>query len=137
MWLDDDPGRRPQGTTPHYLALYEEAGRPLGFAVYRIRQEWREGRPAGTLLLERLIAATPSENRAEQERARRDPVKVSMDRIRCEGHARCMEQSPEVFEVRADDKSYVLIEEPPGREGEMLPPFQEAALRAFRACSWV
>jgi ferredoxin len=31
----------------------------------------------------------------------------------CEGNMRCMESAPEVFDVRDDDKSHVLMERPP------------------------
>ena len=52
-------------------------------------------------------------------------MKVSVDHDQCEGHARCMAAAPEVFEVRDDDKSYVLIEQP----GEELRPKIERAAR--------
>jgi ferredoxin len=37
-------------------------------------------------------------------------MKVIVDHSLCEGHARCMENAPEVFEVRDDDRSYTLID---------------------------
>ena len=37
-------------------------------------------------------------------------MKVIVDHSLCEGHARCMENAPEVFEVRDDDRSYALID---------------------------
>lgn len=40
-------------------------------------------------------------------------MKVVVDHTLCEGHAKCMENAPEVFEVRDDDRSYVLLEEIP------------------------
>jgi ferredoxin len=40
-------------------------------------------------------------------------MKVIVDHSLCEGHARCMENAPEVFEVRDDDRSYVLVDEIP------------------------
>ena len=43
-------------------------------------------------------------------------MKVIVDHSLCEGHARCMETAPEVFEVRDDDRSYVLIDEVPEAE---------------------
>jgi len=52
-------------------------------------------------------------------------MKVLVDYDRCEGHARCMAAAPEVFEVRDDDRSYVLIERP----GEELRPKIERAVR--------
>jgi ferredoxin len=39
-------------------------------------------------------------------------MRVSVDHDKCEGHAKCEQAAPEVFQVRDDDKSYVLIEEP-------------------------
>jgi len=39
-------------------------------------------------------------------------MKVIVDHDRCEGNARCMMAAPEVFELRADDQAYVLIERP-------------------------
>lgn len=52
-------------------------------------------------------------------------MKVMVDWDRCEGHARCMATAPEVFEVRDDDRSYVLIEQP----GPELRPKVERAVR--------
>lgn len=40
-------------------------------------------------------------------------MKVVVDHNLCEGNGRCAEIAPEVFELRDDDRSYVLIEEPP------------------------
>ena len=37
-------------------------------------------------------------------------MKAIVDHTLCEGHARCMENAPEVFEVRDDDRSYTLID---------------------------
>jgi len=37
-------------------------------------------------------------------------VKVTIDHTLCEGHAKCMDLVPEVFEVRDDDRSYVLVD---------------------------
>jgi len=39
-------------------------------------------------------------------------MNVKIDYDLCEGHSRCREAAPEVFEVRDDDKSYLLIEHP-------------------------
>lgn len=52
-------------------------------------------------------------------------MKVIVDRDRCEGNARCVLAAPEVFELRDDDQSYVLIEHP----GEDLRPKVEEAVR--------
>lgn len=37
-------------------------------------------------------------------------MKVTIDHSLCEGHARCMDEVPEVFEVREDDRSYTLVD---------------------------
>ncbi len=37
-------------------------------------------------------------------------MKAVVDHSLCEGHARCMDNVPEVFEVRDDDRSYTLID---------------------------
>jgi len=37
-------------------------------------------------------------------------MKAVVDHSLCEGHARCMDNAPEVFEVRDDDRSYTLID---------------------------
>ena len=52
-------------------------------------------------------------------------MKVRVDHDLCEGHMRCQAAAPEVFEVRDDDRSYVLIEDP----GEDLRPKVERAAR--------
>jgi ferredoxin len=52
-------------------------------------------------------------------------MKVVIDYDRCEGNLRCMQTAPEVFEVRDDDRAYVLIEHP----GEELRPKVERAVR--------
>ena len=40
-------------------------------------------------------------------------MKAIVDHNLCEGNARCVEVAPEVFELRDDDRSYVLLEQPP------------------------
>jgi ferredoxin len=40
-------------------------------------------------------------------------MKVVIDHTLCEGHARCMETVPDVFEVRDDDRSYALMDDIP------------------------
>jgi len=37
-------------------------------------------------------------------------MKVTIDYTLCEGHAKCMDKVPEVFEVRDDDRSYILVD---------------------------
>ncbi len=54
-------------------------------------------------------------------------MRVEIDDSLCEGHARCMDAAPDVFEVRDDDRSYVLV--------EVVPEDRiEAVQRAVRTC---
>ena len=39
-------------------------------------------------------------------------MKVAVDRDLCEGHARCVEAAPAVFEINDDDEMHVLNENP-------------------------
>ena len=48
-----------QGFSPQYRVVYEDEGKPAGFALYRIKMEWEPSGPNGTLRLESLIAASP------------------------------------------------------------------------------
>lgn len=52
-------------------------------------------------------------------------MRVIVDHDKCEGNARCVLAAPEVFELRDDDQSYVLIERP----GEDLRSNVEEAVR--------
>jgi ferredoxin len=54
-------------------------------------------------------------------------MKLVVDRHACEGNARCSEVAPELFEVRDDDKAYVLIDNPPDA-------MKEKAKLAVRLC---
>jgi ferredoxin len=47
-------------------------------------------------------------------------MKVVIDLKLCEGNMKCQEAAPEVFEVRDDDKSHLLIERPPERMRDKL-----------------
>ncbi len=40
-------------------------------------------------------------------------MKAIVDHSLCEGHAKCMEQAPDVFDVRDDDLSHVLMDDIP------------------------
>jgi ferredoxin len=40
-------------------------------------------------------------------------MKVVVNHNLCEGNGRCVEVAPQVFELRDDDRSYVLVERPP------------------------
>ncbi len=54
-------------------------------------------------------------------------MKAIIDHSLCEGHAKCMDIAPEVFEVRDDDRSYVRIDVIPS---ELL----ERVERAVKVC---
>ncbi|HVN64957.1 MAG TPA: ferredoxin [Candidatus Binataceae bacterium] len=54
-------------------------------------------------------------------------MKVVIDLKLCEGNMRCQEAAPEVFEVREDDHSHLLLENPPERLREQIE-------RAARLC---
>lgn len=62
-------------------------------------------------------------------------MKVTVDHNKCEGHAKCQQAAPEVFEVRDDDLSYVLVDDVP----EELVPKVERAIRLCprQAIAWV
>ena len=40
-------------------------------------------------------------------------MRVVVDHSLCEGNGRCVEAAPGIFELRDDDRSYVLEEQPP------------------------
>jgi ferredoxin len=62
-------------------------------------------------------------------------MKVTVNHDLCEGHGKCVAAVPEVFDLRDDDLSYVLLDE--------VPKELEARVdRAIRVCprqaiSWV
>jgi len=47
-------------------------------------------------------------------------MKVVVDHKLCEGNTKCQKAAPEVFEVRDDDKSHLLIDNPPERMREKI-----------------
>ena len=55
------------------------------------------------------------------------PTKIVVDYDRCESNARCMQVAPDIFEVRDDDKLYVL-EETPSESA------RERVLKAVQVC---
>ena len=55
-------------------------------------------------------------------------TKIVVDYTRCESNARCMQVAPDLFEVRDDDKLYVLDEHPPESA-------RERVIKAVRVCS--
>ncbi len=54
-------------------------------------------------------------------------MKAKIDTTLCEGHAKCMEAAPAVFEVRDDDLSHILVDDIPESE-------RDRVLRAVRTC---
>ncbi len=40
-------------------------------------------------------------------------MKIVVDHDLCEGNGRCVEVAPQIFELRDDDRSYVLLQHPP------------------------
>ena len=62
-------------------------------------------------------------------------MKVEVSHDRCEGHGKCQTAAPEVFELRDDDMSYVLIDVVP----EHLKAKVELAIRLCprQAIDWV
>ena len=62
-------------------------------------------------------------------------MKVQVSHDKCEGHGKCAMAAPEVFELRDDDLSYVLVED----VSEELRPKVERAIRLCprQAIAWV
>lgn len=61
-------------------------------------------------------------------------MKVSIDTSKCQGHARCWEIAPEIFEL--DDEGYgtVLLDEVPAKlEAKALDAVQNCPERAITA----
>jgi ferredoxin len=54
-------------------------------------------------------------------------MKVFVDHDQCDGYGKCQEAAPDVFELRNDDLSYVIVDDVP--EGSI-----EAARLAIRNC---
>ena len=54
-------------------------------------------------------------------------TKIVVDYNRCESNARCMQVAPDIFEVRDDDKLYLLDEHPPESA-------RERVMKAVRVC---
>ncbi len=62
-------------------------------------------------------------------------MKVQVSHDKCEGHGKCQQAAPEVFELRDDDLSYVLVDD----VSDELRPKVERAIRLCprQAISWV
>ncbi len=54
-------------------------------------------------------------------------TKIVVDYNRCESNARCMQVAPDIFEVRDDDKLYLLNEHPPESA-------RDRVMKAVRVC---
>jgi ferredoxin len=61
-------------------------------------------------------------------------MRVVVDHDLCEGHARCQQTAPDVFEVRDDDRSYVLADDVP--EDQRANVEQAIRLCPRQAISW-
>jgi predicted acetyltransferase len=59
--LSDDPARRRGG--PLNRALLELDGRPAGYALYRVAQEWTAGVSSGAVTIQEVITPTPEATR--------------------------------------------------------------------------
>jgi ferredoxin len=55
------------------------------------------------------------------------PRRVQVDTLACEGHGRCQNAAPEVFELGDDDQSHVLVD-------EVSDDLVEKVERAIRLC---
>ncbi len=62
-------------------------------------------------------------------------MKVTVNTDLCEGHGKCEMTAPEVFELRDDDVSYVLVDDVP----DELKPKVDRAIRLCprQAIAWV
>ena len=59
--LFDDPARRQGG--PLHRALLELDGKPAGYALYRVKQDWHSGASKGTVTIVEAVAPTPEATR--------------------------------------------------------------------------
>jgi predicted acetyltransferase len=57
----DDPARRQAG--PLHRALLELDGKPAGYALYRVKQQWEAGSSSGTVTILEAFAPTPEATR--------------------------------------------------------------------------
>lgn len=58
---DPEHGRR--GASPKYAALVNIDGEPAAYAIYRIKPEWKDGFPEGTVRVVEALAATTAAER--------------------------------------------------------------------------
>ena len=59
--LSDDPARRRGG--PLHSVLLELDGKPAGYALYRITQDWAHGSSKGTVTIREAVAPSPEATR--------------------------------------------------------------------------
>src|SRR5581483_3042948 len=59
--LYDDPARRAGG--PKHRALLELDGKPAGYAIYTVKQDWSSGLAKGTVTIAEAVAPTPEATR--------------------------------------------------------------------------
>jgi len=59
-----DPESMRGSRGPKFRALLELDGRPAGYAVYRVKGDWDERGPRGTLTVQELVGRTPAAERA-------------------------------------------------------------------------
>ncbi|MBA3842054.1 MAG: GNAT family N-acetyltransferase [Actinobacteria bacterium] len=60
--LNDDPSRR-RGAGPLNRALLELDGKPAGYALYRVAQEWAFGSSSGKVTIQEVVTPTPEATR--------------------------------------------------------------------------
>lgn len=49
-----------------------------------------------------------------------DPVRISVDRLKCESNGLCVGHAPDIFEIDDNDELVVLNEEPPAERRAAL-----------------
>jgi ferredoxin len=91
---------------------------PLGEVVQRHVARWARSRAGGKNLVASMVLLYDPDLGATH--VRRLLMKVVVDQQLCEGNMRCQEAAPEMFEVRDDDKSHLLIANPPERMREKI-----------------
>ena len=56
--LRDPPSPAPPGYSSNFNVMYEEDGKPLGYANYRVKEDYKDGSSNSTLSLRQLLATT-------------------------------------------------------------------------------
>jgi predicted acetyltransferase len=61
LWIADmESPEHSEGFGPLFFALHEGPEGPDGYAVYRLKHEWGEGSPRGTLRVDEIVARSPA-----------------------------------------------------------------------------